>query len=61
MSDISLPRYTCEYCGRDFCELDRWQCECGERECCPACVSRVPRRHRLGDCGLDLAIEKEDD
>jgi hypothetical protein len=60
MSEISLPRYTCEYCRRECCELDRWQCECGEHECCPACVSKVPWRHRVGECGLDPVTGEED-
>jgi hypothetical protein len=58
MSDISLPRYACNDCGRLVDYLDICHCGCGQFEGCAACFERLSRYHRSGDCGIDQAFEE---
>lgn len=59
MSDASGPYEKCPFCRRDFPHFEVWCCECGEHRCCRVCResmrSRIPYRHRSGDCGHDAA------
>jgi hypothetical protein len=58
MSEASLAHVPCDSCEREVCALELWRCECGLVECCPACVEHVGEYHRVGECGLDAALDR---